>query len=178
MKTICASVLGVLLMAVSSFSLASGPFGFCALVERVEFEPGDGAPERIRIYGAFVRYDGEPGGLRGIRPPAERGYMYFQLPPNATDGQKALLRREWKDLAAVAGTGTAVAFSSFNLSFGVVAGDGTGGVIQDYAHFSVRAEDAAPENPATYTSSGLGIVPLGEGNLDYIVRALNAALER
>jgi len=85
--------------------------GIHAVIEKVDFEPSERAPERVQIWGAFVLAAPSP-------TPARRGYLYFGLPPivmecttcpppsAATENAK----REWSDLKAVAGTGQGVAF--------------------------------------------------------------------
>lgn len=82
---------------------ASDFVGVYAVIERVVLEPGDAAPERIQIWGAFALSDGKRGSGYGT---AQRGYLYYSCPA----GQQAVCRREWADLQSVAGKDTGVGF--------------------------------------------------------------------
>src|SRR5262245_48707391 len=74
--------------------------GIHAVIEKVVFEPNEGAPERVQIWGAFVLATAGPAA------PPQRGYLYLGLPPivmecttcpppsAATENAK----REWADL--------------------------------------------------------------------------------
>ena len=88
---------------------ASGPLGVYGIIEKIVFEPDEARAERIQVWGAFAYVDGGASSTLGVSK-AERGYLYFRLPnPNpATTGLMDLVRREWADLKAVAGTGQAV----------------------------------------------------------------------
>ena len=105
----------VVLMSVliaSTGLVASGPLGIFGIVENVVFEPDASEPERVQLWGVFGYVNGDAGsGISRI----ERGYLYFRL-PNADEVMdvplsNTLVRREWADLKAVAGTGQAVGFS-------------------------------------------------------------------
>ena len=85
---------------------ASGPVGFYGIIERVVFEPDAKAPDRIQVWGVFASVDIHDRGAPVPEP--ERGYLYFEAPPGGT------ARTEWRDLAAVAGTGQAVAFGMWS----------------------------------------------------------------
>jgi len=82
---------------------ASDPVGVYALIDRVVLEPGEGAPERIQIWGAFALAAGRPGDQY---QPAQRGYLYYALDP----AKQEICRKEWADLRSVAGTGQAIGF--------------------------------------------------------------------
>jgi hypothetical protein len=83
---------------------ASDRTGVYTRVDQVVMEPDDRAPQRIQVWGVFSMADARSA---DDYLPAHRGYLYFQLPENAT-----LALREWADLKAVAGTPQVVAFGS------------------------------------------------------------------
>jgi len=164
--------------------LASGPLGIAALVERVEFEPGAGRPQRIRVYGAFAFYDGMAA-QASTYTPAAAGFMYFRLPAN---GDVEQVRKEWNDLAAVAGTGEAVAFGRWGYigefrhldTTGVSGPDFyayvlTSGV-SNTGRFAVHPVSREPPGAVDYHPGDLGIVRLGEGNYAALVDELESAL--
>jgi hypothetical protein len=82
---------------------ASDPVGIYGVIERVVFEPDAAAPQRVQVWGAFALSDGRSGD--SYLPP-QRGYLYYTLTP----GQEDICRKEWADLASVAGSGQAVGF--------------------------------------------------------------------
>ena len=116
-----------LLVTLSVIDLpASGQAGVYGVVERVVFEPGRESPERVQVWGAFALIEvvrgtrADPGWTRVsnhaftnyvYRQP-QRGYLYFTL-PEAKDAI-VMARREWSDLASVAGTRQAVAFGYYD----------------------------------------------------------------
>jgi hypothetical protein len=119
----------LLLSALSvSTARASGYVGVYALIDKVELEPNADQPERIRIFGVF-----SVAKERGAFQAPQRGYLYFTL-----SGQKDLIRREWADLKAAAGTHAVIAFggSSFVGSFSTVP--------------RVRKTDEKPDTPDPY----------------------------
>ena len=120
----------ILLSALTiSTARASGYVGVYALIDKVEMEPNADQPERIRIFGAFsVAKD------RSTFQAPQRGYLYFNL----SGDNKDLIRREWADLKAAAGTHTVIAFggSSFTGSFSTVP--------------RVRKADEKPDSPDPY----------------------------
>jgi hypothetical protein len=89
---------------------ASGPIAVYALVDRVEFEPSSGKPERIRISGVFIEAEDNNSGdshrHSTVYSAPQRGYLYYELPK----GNEELARREWADLKSVAGTRQVVGF--------------------------------------------------------------------
>ena len=104
LRTVAGVVIGVVLA--SGSMVASDPIGVIAILTKVQMEPNDQAPERIKLWGAFSVPT--PGG--GVhRNPARKGVTYFKLTP----GRETEIRNEWADLKAMAGTGRAVGFGSF-----------------------------------------------------------------
>ena len=167
--------------------LASGSLGIFAVIDRVVFEPNAEAPERVQVFGAFAYYDG--GQLSSDTPFTEpvRGYLYFTLPSR---GDRAGARRDWGDLAAVAGTGEAVAFGNYGYigNFEAVAADipsNTVGARTESGEFgyplglgqSVQAIGVRATTAAEYFPSGVGVVRLGEGNYEAVVAELKALLD-
>lgn len=94
-----------LLAGAASPARASDPTGIYAFVDRVVFEPGDAAPERIQVWGGFALAKTEN---RNDYHEAARGYLYFKLRP----GEEEICKKEWADLKSVAGTAQFVAFGS------------------------------------------------------------------
>ena len=177
-------VLSAFLLLVSGPAFASGPLGICAIIERVVFEPSAQAPERVQVFGAFAFYDGIFTRPSNFSEPV-RGYMYFRLRPGATDAD--LVRREWADLASVAGTGEAVAFGSYGYigEFDAIRTDslgntGSGGYTLGFGLGvqAVRPDSVAAANPADYIPSSVGVVRVGDGNYDELVSALRSSLDR
>jgi hypothetical protein len=171
------------LLSASMPVLASGPLGICAVIERVEFEPGADAPEHVRLHGAFAFYDGSVGQPAGFTAPV-RGYLYFRLPTRA---DAELARREWADLAAVAGTGEAVAFGAYgyigefeNITADSLGNTGAGGYTLGFGLGvqAVRPDSLEAADPAEYIPGDMGVVRLGTGNYDDIVTELKALLDR
>jgi hypothetical protein len=172
------AVLAVLIvLAGASAAYGSGPLRIYALIERVVFEGAEGAPEAIRVYGAFAFVDER---LSSNSSPLT-GYLYFRLPPDRDphdfrllpDAQELALN-EWRDLAQVAGTGEAVAFGAYNYSgdFDLVRTDSSP---RATANLSVRPESSPPAD-AAYYAPGIGVVRLGEGNHGAIIEALRSVL--
>jgi hypothetical protein len=169
---------------------ASGPLGVFGIVQRVVFEPDEEHAERIQIWGAFAYHacpdgrvlpgaDGRPlGGLpRGAMTDAQRGYLYYMLPPNGSSATVAMVTREWLDIKAIAGTGQPIAFG--NALCGYVSRYG-----QPYwepdgygTNLRVRPDAEKPVSPAWYHTN-MGIVKLNRGADDALVGALRAALEK
>lgn len=109
MKLATAVILAVLSLGTAR---ASGYVGVYALIDKVVMEPNADNPERIQIFGVFsIATD------KQVFQPAQRGYLYFTL-----SNEKNLIRREWADLAAAAGTRTVIAFggSGFAGSFSTI----------------------------------------------------------
>ena len=111
--------------AIASAS-ASDLVGVYAFIDKVVLEPSDAAPERIQAWGGFALAEGNGEKYA----PAQRGYMYFKLPP----GKEKAALREWNDLKSLAGKDQLVAFGS-----------------RHGAKATVRKADAKPENPDVYS---------------------------
>jgi hypothetical protein len=111
-------------------SRASDPAGIYALVDKVELEPNEQSPERIKLWGAFSRAGFLPGRGDEYLPPAQ-GYMYFSL----VTGHERECRAEWADFKHIAGTGQCVAFGNrYRVKGGV-------------RHAKLRLKPDAPADP-------------------------------
>jgi hypothetical protein len=131
---------------------ASDPMGVYAVIEKVVMEPGDTAPERIQIWGAFAVSDGQRGDGYGT---PQRGYVYYSCPK----GQERTCRNEWTDLASVAGKGIGVGFGGRYVPTG-----------------RIRRADEKPANPDTFPIK-MGVQRMGsEHDQPAIVSQLKAAL--
>ena len=115
----------VLVTAIAPAVRASDLVGVYAFVDKVVMEPSDAAPERIQIWGGFALAEGSGS----TYAPAQRGYMYFKLPP----GKEKAALKEWNDLKSLAGKDQFVAFGS---RYGEKR--------------TVRSADAKPQNPDVY----------------------------
>ena len=185
-RTILA-VTGLLLAA--AHLTASGPLGIYGIVERVVLEPNEKAPERIQVWGAFAYVDGIAGEVSA----AKRGYLYFRLPTSA-DGftnhvQEEVIKKEWADLRALAGTGQAIGFGRWGYigHFGGLRPDMRSNMppyILEHApgnpqtDLRVRPATEAPASPSLYQTD-TGIVKLAEaGSHAAILKQLKDALTR
>ncbi|MGH9675171.1 MAG: hypothetical protein ACRD44_18525 [Bryobacteraceae bacterium] len=180
----------VLLFAASL--TASSPVGIYGIVDTVVLEPNAQSPERIQVWGAFAYVNGADNGME--ISPVNRGYLYFKLPvliPGFNDQpQVDIVKREWSDLKAVAGTGQAIGFGRWSY-IGGFAGlqPDSRGVKPPYilervpqggapTDLRVRPESEPPREPATYQTNA-GIVKLSErGSHADIVKQLKDALKR
>lgn len=164
---------------------ASGPLGIYGIVEKVVMEPNETSPERIQLWGAFSYVEGAmPDGLLVVSG-AQRGYLYFKLhsyrPGAPSDAELTAIRREWRDLKAMAGTGQAVGFGQWPGGVrqsppSVILGPALRGTEAD---FRVRAASDAPSAPAPYLINPVGIVKLSDqGANGWIVKQLRDALKR
>jgi hypothetical protein len=167
---------------------ASGPLGIYGIVEKVVFEPNETAPERVQVWGAFAYVDGGAGHELGAWTEARRGYLYFKI-PTSVPAAPELIRREWADLKAVAGTGQAVGFGQWGYigGFGGLRPDTRsnqppyileraprGGEMTD---LRVRPASEPPANPAAYDTS-TGIVKLSDrGSHAKLVAQLRALIK-
>jgi len=107
---ICTAALTAAAAVLVSVSLgASGPVGIYGIVDKVVFEPDEARPERVQVWGAFAFVDQAAASIRTSQP--ARGHLYFRLPTSAEDAR--LARREWMDLKALAGTGQAIGFGTW-----------------------------------------------------------------
>jgi len=91
---------------------ASGPAGVYALVEKIVLEPSEQNAQRIQIWGAFSFIDGGILCSTAASVP-ERGYLYFSFPDFVNEAKSKIIKAEWSDLKAIAGTGQAVAFGDW-----------------------------------------------------------------
>ncbi len=96
-------------------SVRKDPHGVYAMVDSVIFEPAAGAPERVRLWGAFAIADPitiENGKVTYIEigrfNPPVRGYMYYAVNPRDAAGS----RSQWAAISAVAGTGRLAAWGA------------------------------------------------------------------
>ena len=155
----CAAV-----VAAATISSASGPIGFYGIISKVVFEPDEKNPERVQVFGAFAHVEGFDAPLVSS---AKRGYLYFRIPPEGASAP--LVRTEWADLKAVAGTGQAVAFGRWRWSSITRASQ---------TELRVRPELEQPSAPADYwTDSGIVKLYSNGGNAD-VVTQLKAALRQ
>jgi hypothetical protein len=186
MKTMRSCVVGAGLLMLSSVAVASGSLGIAAVIERVVFEPNGDAPERVQVFGAFAYYDGQANEASEFTDPV-RGYLYFSLP---SSGSSTTARREWADLATMAGTGEPVAFGGYGYigHFEAIAADLPSNTVDnrngsaDIGYplglgMGVQDVGVEPTRPAEYSPSDLGVVRLGEGNYEALVARLRALLD-
>ncbi len=176
---------------------ASGPVGIYGIVERVVFEPGPDNAERVQVWGVFslALVDGEvvvgTAQAGAVSQPA-RGYLYFKVPalqPGiASPADVTNVRREWSDLAAVAGTGQAIGFGRWGfigrLSTSPPDGSNATYIYENVPRggspidLRVRPASEAPAAPATYQTNA-GIVKLADGGSHAAtVKRLRDALAR
>ncbi len=169
---------------------ASGPLGIYGIVEKVVVEPNEETPERIQVWGAFAYVDGAAGLTVSA---VKRGYLYFRFPTGA-DGvthrsQVEVIKNEWADLKAVAGTGQAIGFGRWGYigAFPGLQPDTRSNrppyileysLVNQQTDLRVRPASEAPGSPALYQTN-TGIVKLREGGSHAaIVKQLQDALER
>jgi hypothetical protein len=94
----------VLFLALVPIPLPSDPAGVYAVLDRVVLQPNAEAPTAAELHGAFALAEGHRG--QYYRAP-QVGVLRFQL---GKDGTASV--QQWRELAAVAGTGQIVAFGS------------------------------------------------------------------
>lgn len=94
----------VLFVALVPIPLPSDPAGVYAVLDRVVLQPSAEAPTSVELHGAFALAEGYRG--QYYRAP-QVGVLRFQL---GKDGPASV--QQWRELAAVAGTGQIVAFGS------------------------------------------------------------------
>lgn len=175
------TVLAVVGLLVGAAHLtASGPMGIYGIVEKVVFEPNETVPERIQVWGAFAYVDGMDG--QGLTvSAAKRGYLYFRIDASQAD----IIKKEWADLKAVAGTEQAIAFGywgyigAFRGLQPDVRSDSPPYILErgQLADLRVRPASDAPASPALYQTNA-GIVKLSAtGSHAAIVNQLKDALK-
>jgi hypothetical protein len=131
---------------------ASDMVGVYAVVEKIVLEPGDAAPQRIQIWGAFALSDQKSGSTYG---PAQRGYLYYTCPA----GKERGCLNEWEDLKTVAGKDTGVGFGARYKETG-----------------RIRKADEKPSSPDAYPIER-GIVRLSAGHESLpVIDRIKAAL--
>jgi hypothetical protein len=98
---------GAILGLSATVALAKrGSIGIYAIVDTVELQPNDEAPERILMRGVFV----VPVPLSsGKYLPPQRGYLYFALPREA----ESVAVQEWRQLKDHIGTGRGFGFAPY-----------------------------------------------------------------
>ena len=134
--------LGIFLGLSGACLQASDPIGVFAIVDKVALEPNTTAPERIQIWGSFSPADDKD---RDSYKSPQKGYLYYKVPDEKAD----VARKEWKDLAAIAGTGQVIGFGS---RFAPKA--------------TVRSAGQKPENPDVYPVA-FGLVKSNQRRSDY-----------
>lgn len=103
MRNVSLLALAALLLA-GATARASDPIGILARIDKVVFEPKEGTPEQVRLYGVFILQSDR--GRQRTDP--TRGYLYF----TTVQGKEDQCRREWADLKKLAGTDQPVAFGN------------------------------------------------------------------
>jgi hypothetical protein len=190
-----------LALALVAHAAASGMTSVYAIVEKVVFEPSETNPERVQVWGAFAFAVREnplivfqrststpqnpspaPARTELVSEPS-RGYLYFALPQMQPD-KTALVRAEWAELKALAGTGQAVAFGHW-MSMGgagaVYGGQPSGRYVNNLplarlVQVVVETETPAKWEPAPYQTNA-GLVKLtADGSHAELVKRLRDAL--
>jgi hypothetical protein len=165
------SVAVVLSLAAAVDLVASGRVGVYGIVEKVVFEPSEQSPQRVQVWGVFAYANTLGGGSdEGAVSSARRGYLYFKL-PEPYDPTFETVKREWRDLTAVAGTGQAIGFGHWGYigSFAGLDPNTRSGsppyILEMYpgrgvqTDLRVRPASEPPTSPATYQTNA-GIVRL------------------
>src|SRR6266498_1649295 len=99
--SIIVSVCAVLMLSSMVVLAKRETIGIYAIVDKVAFEPDEKSPERIRIWGVFVVP--VPMSSGHYKAP-KRGFLYFSIAP----GMEQVVKQEWGDLKALAGTGQGI----------------------------------------------------------------------
>lgn len=195
-------ILTLALFGLGTVASASGPVGVYGIIERVVLEPNDASPQRVQVWGVFAFVNGcapsqawetsapvecgvnarlgadAAGGVSSVR----RGFLYFKVPDVTagvfTPADVDLVRREWRDLAAVAGTGQAVAFGRWGFvgnftTLNAYERAALGGIPTD---LRVRPGSEAPTSASTYQTNA-GVVKINpQGSHARIVELLRSGL--
>jgi hypothetical protein len=180
MKNLSALIV-LALVVTMTHPAASGSVGVYGMIERVVFEPNETSPERVQVWGTFAFANGGVGDDSAWSP-VKRGYLYFKLPASgvAKVSDIEMIKREWADLKAVAGTGQAVGFGRWGYigRFDDLQKEGQpwflerGPEAQVYTDLRVRSASAAPSAPASYQTN-TGVVKIfAEGSHADLVRQL------
>jgi hypothetical protein len=171
------AVAALLLIAVT-LSASVRDLQIYGIVERVDFEPNEKTPQRVKVWGSFaILYTNQTPVTTSTGGPysPHRGYLYFNLPADKPAQQIA--RKEWADLKAVAGTGQAVMFGSWKSAYmGTRSGDRRNGFVSVSGKESLRVYEKENGPPITYTMD-TGIVKLqSQGTYAALVEQLKASL--
>jgi hypothetical protein len=159
-KLIAAAVASVFVLFGLNALHASGPLGIYGIVDKVVFEPSEAAPQRLQVWGVFSVAPYSASGTPMIAAP-KRGYLYYKLP--APGPLADIVKKEWNDLKAAAGTGQVVAF---------------GGSFFPTTDERVRPATEAPSTPSDYQLN-TGIVKLSNtGSNAAMVKQLKDAAAR
>jgi hypothetical protein len=105
LRVVILSTTVILLLVQISFA-KNGNIGIYGIVDKVVFEPDEGSPERIQIWGLFVVPIPISSGL--YKAP-QRGVLYFSIPPD----RKEIARKEWIELKRLAGSGQILGFTEY-----------------------------------------------------------------
>src|SRR5262245_22370377 len=100
------SVCAVVALGATTAIAKRATIGIYGIVDRVEFEPSDDAPERILIWGAFVVP--VPMSSGKYKSP-QRGHLYFKIRP----GMEQVVKQDWAELKVLAGSRRAVGFGQY-----------------------------------------------------------------
>jgi len=149
----------VLILSAITLS-ASDPVGIYAIVDKVIFEPANGAPQRVQIWGVFALADTTRGGDFYTKP--QRGYLYYTV----VAGREEIARKEWADLKSVAGTGQGIAF----------------GVRYTSSLGRIRKDTDNPSSPDPYSFNGIGVTRVNpvtgnQDKMESIIAQLKDALK-
>jgi hypothetical protein len=171
MKTASIIFVASMLLLVSVDVMASGPAAIYGIIERVVLEPNDASPERIQIWGTFSLVDVVASGF--TKP--QRGYLYFSLPNG--EKESSVVKKEWADLKAIAGTGQAISFGYWECRRCDLYGPDSGLTPGGQSRLEVRVASEPPNAPAVYNTNA-GIVKLpDQGSHADVVKQLREALK-
>lgn len=185
MKSLRIGVLIVVALVVTiSRPSASGLVGIYGVIDRVVFEPSEKAPERVQVWGAFSFANGGAGSDTAWSP-VKRGYLYFRLPASTVVAPQELdvIKREWADLKAAAGTAQAVGFGGWSYAGQFADLDNKAAWPQvrfferrrasgETADLRVRPATEAPAAPVAYQTN-TGVIKISaEGSHADLVRQL------
>jgi hypothetical protein len=151
--TIVCCIAAVACWAAGSARLsASDPIGVYAVIEKVVFEPAQGQPDRIQIWGVFATAETRNNDDYGA---PQKGYLYYSCAPE----QIVTCRNEWSDLKSIAGKGVGVGFGGRRIANG-----------------HVRSATDKPESPDAYPIR-MGVFKTeGRAAEPAIIQKLKAAL--
>jgi hypothetical protein len=130
------------------------PVGVYGMIERLQFEPAGGDPDRIQVWGVFAFADDAAHDGYGA---VQRGYMYYACPAD----KRAVCRNDWEDFRWFSGTGKGVGYGLRSAPVG-----------------RLRKSTEPPASPDPYPVRG-GIVKVESKDPAYVdlVARLKAALK-